>query len=349
MSNTDMRTAVAAAFIDEYGVSEAAAAMVVNLYFTVTSSSGGPEAQQRAFQQALHQTAAQGESWATELIGRMIQKHLSAFRVTYRRALAQGEDPSAALVSEHEMLFAAVVDDVLTLLAAEPRPVPSAFADISCTNARITVTVDPNATTASARVHTSDTSGPAAAAARRANAHLLGERLIVTVPAPKPLVHGDYTFHGGISGFHTVAETSTIEIDVTVPPASGVKLRGRNADLTVHGPLSTLDTETREGAVRAGALGKAKLRTRSGDITIDAVHDEIDGETHSGTMTIGTYHGAAARLVSRSGDIRFTAASGARGTVSATSRSGSVRLRHVAARNGLDVTATSHSGTVTIT
>lgn len=344
-----MRNAVAAAFVDEYGVSESAAAMVVNLYFTVTSSAARPEAQQRAFRQALHQAAAQGESWATELIGRMIQKHLAAFRVTYRRALAQGQDPSAALVSEHDILSETVVDDVLTLLAAEPRPLPSAFADISCTNARITVTVDPNATTASARVHTSDTSGPAAMATRRATTHLLRERLIVTVPAPEPLVHGNYTFHGDISGFNTVADTSTIEIDVTVPPASGVKLRGRNADLTVHGPLSTLDTETREGSVRAGSLGMAKLRTRSGDITIDAVHDGVDSETHTGTITIGTHHGAAARLVSRSGDIRITAASGARGALTATSRSGSVRLRHIAGRNGLNVTASSHSGTVTIT
>ncbi|MFD3422664.1 DUF4097 family beta strand repeat-containing protein [Streptomyces decoyicus] len=346
--------------VNEIGVSEPTAAMAAHLYLAVTSSVEGEDAKAQEFQQALQQVAAQGESWAVELLAKIIEKRLPVYRTTYQHALAHGQEPAAALMRTHSLPIAAA-RDLLTLLTSESgsyqeqRDTPSArpvLANIHLHNGQVTVTIDPTATAASARVHTKDTTGPSAKAAREATIQLVGDELRVTVPEPGPTVIGNsYYFHGGTSfqNFSSggTLNASPIEIDVTLPPGSGLKLRGHNSNLTVNGPLAALDIHTHNGNLRAGTLGKAKIRALNGNSTIDAIQDGIDSETHNGTTNIGTYSGDNARLVTHNGGIHLTASRLAKHQIDARSHNGPITLRGVSGRTDLRVTTTSHHGPIT--
>ncbi|MEU6331510.1 hypothetical protein ABZ851_30165 [Streptomyces sp. NPDC047049] len=376
----DIRSDLTTNFVDEFGVSETSAAMAVHLYLAVTSSVHGEEAQAHEFQRALQQVAAQGEAWALELLTKILEKRLPAYRTTYQHALAHGKEPSTALMRTHS-LPAEAAHELITLFTGESasgdeeqRDAPSArpvMADIQCFNGQVTVTIDPTATVASARVHTKDTSGPSAKAARDATIRLAGDQLTVTVPEPESTLIGNSHFGSGTvfqnvssvgdgmtmtgltmdrngnmtaGGISRAVNASPIEIDVTLPPGSGVKLRGRNADLTVNGPLAALDINTSNGDLRAGILGKAKIRTRNGGSTIDAIQDWIDSETYNGTTTIGTYSGNDARLITHNGGIHLTASRHARHGINARSYNGPITLRGVVGRTDLQVTTKSYNG-----
>ncbi|MFJ8676727.1 hypothetical protein [Streptomyces sp. NPDC093589] len=376
----DIRNELTNQFVDDLGVSEATATMAMHLFLAVTGSVQGEEARGQEFQRALQKSAAQGESWATELLTKMLEKQLPAYRTTYQHALAHGQEPSTALMRTHS-LPAEAARELATIFTGESahgdeeqRSTPSArpvLADINCFNGQVTVTIDPTATAASARVHTRDTDGPSAKAARNATIRLTGDQLRVTVPDPEPTVIGNSHFRGGsvfqnvsfVSGGMTMtgvtidqngnmtvggvsgdANASPIEIDVTLPPGSGVKLRGHNLHLSVNGPLAALDTETHNGILRAGILGKAKIRTHNGNSTIDAIQHDIDSETHNGTTTIGSYSGGAARLVTHNGGIHLTASRHAGGEIYARCHNGSIVLRGVVGRTDLQVTTKSHNG-----
>ncbi|MFB6881235.1 hypothetical protein ACFCY8_10415 [Streptomyces noursei] len=329
----DIRAELTTDFVNEFGVTEMTAAMAAHLFLAVTASVQGEKAQEMEFQRALQQAVTQGESWATEMVAKMLEKRMPA------RESADGD---------------------------KQRDTPSArpaLADIHCFNGQVTVTVDPTATVASARVHTKDSSGPTAKAARDAVIRLVGDRLTVTVPEPEPTVIGNNRFSGGVFQNVTIDENgnitgggiqgtigaSPIEIDVTLPPGSAVKLRGRNPSLTVHGPLAALDAKTYNGKLRAGIIGKAKIRSYNGKSTIDAIQDGIDSETYNGVTTVGTYSGVEARLSTHNGTIHLTASRRAHGEINARTYNGSVSLLGVAGRTDLQVSTSAYNGRVTKT
>ncbi|GGX53017.1 hypothetical protein [Streptomyces noursei] len=374
----DIRAELAADFVNEFGVTEMTAAMATHLFLAVTTSVQGEKAQEMEFQRALQQAVTQGESWATEMVAKMLEKRLPVYRTTYQRAIAGGQDPTTALMRSHSLPIAAA-RELITLFSRESadgdeqRDIPSArpvLADIHSYNGKVTVTIDPTATVARARVHTRDASGPSAKAARDASVRLVDDQLTVTVPDPEPIMASNFNFSSGtvfqnvsyvgqgvtmtgltidengvrIGDMTGAVGSSPIEIDVTLPPGSGVKLRGHNLDLTVNGLLAALDSETHSGSVRAGIIGKAKIHSHSGDSTIDAIQDSIDSDTHNGTTSIGTYGGGEARLVTHSGGIHLTASRHARGKIHTRSHNGPIVLRGVRGRTDLQVTTSSHNG-----
>ncbi|NUH42898.1 NUDIX hydrolase [Streptomyces samsunensis] len=99
--------------------------MATDLLLTIGAST--PEDQvESEFQQAIVQSHAQGESWATEFLHAVIDKR--GYRATYQHAIATDQDPAAELAREH-LLPAAAAAEVVTLLATENTRIT---ADVVC-------------------------------------------------------------------------------------------------------------------------------------------------------------------------------------------------------------------------
>ncbi|MEH0424751.1 hypothetical protein [Streptomyces sp. B21-083] len=240
----------------------------------------------------------------------------------------------------------------------------------------VLVTIDPAATAARVVISTEDTKGPAADAVRRSRITQDGNRLSITVPEVEgsTVVMGNMSFHGGgvnfvqnvtsvgrgqtmtgvtivngrvvsggISGGGTVV--SAIEVRVTLPAGSGVQMNGRNANLTVSGPLAALDYSGHNGNVRTGVVGRIKVRTHNGDTDVEAVTEWADVEGHNGDTEIGSYGGGAARLITHNGNVRLAASPAASGRIEARSYNGNIRL-HGTNRPGLDVQTSTRNGRV---
>ncbi|MYW08592.1 DUF4097 family beta strand repeat protein [Streptomyces sp. SID2563] len=256
----------------------------------------------------------------------------------------------------------------------------SFLADISSPDGAVTVTVDPAATVPSATVRTTDTTGPSADAAQAAAVTLDGDVLHVVVPEVEPTtihtsirdgavyqsttyigpgatmtgvtIDGNGTMHvGDITincgpGARMVTGPSPIEVSVTVPPGSGVRMRSYNASLTIRGALTDLDVETYNGNLSAVTVGRVTGRSYNGSITIAAVQEHADLETYDGDITVTSYSGAAARLVSYNGELRLTATPAAHGRIKARTHNGDIRLRGTTGHDALDVSAKSRNGDV---
>ncbi|MEU1827161.1 DUF4097 family beta strand repeat-containing protein [Streptomyces abikoensis] len=268
---------------------------------------------------------------------------------------------------------------------ATEREAPTArpyLADIHCPDGVVTVTVEPTATAASATVHTDDATGPAADAARNATVKLNGDVLTVVVPKVKATVignmsfqqggavyqnvsfigsgatvngmtidangnvtAGDFHFNGGVpSG--TRSGPSLIEVDVIVPPGSGVKMESYNAPLTVYGALAALDFKTHNGNLAAGVVGRIQVRGYNGDNVIDSVQEWADLETYNGDSEIGSYSGGDAAIVTYNGNIRLTASRNATGRIEARTYNGDISLRGVSGRQDLNVSTKTRNGDI---
>ncbi|WP_274919445.1 DUF4097 family beta strand repeat-containing protein [Streptomyces sp. WZ-12] len=256
------------------------------------------------------------------------------------------------------------------------------LADIKCPDGVVTVTVDPAATVASATVRTGDATGPSADAARNATVKSNGDVLTVVVPKVEATVIGNMSFQGGTvyqnvsyvgpgttvtgvtidaDGNMTVGDArfnggtarggmrigpSPIEVNVVLPPGSGVKMQSYNAPLTVQGALAALDFKTHNGNLTAGVLGRVKVRGYHGDNVIDAVQEWADLETYNGDNEIDSYSGGDAKLITYNGDIRLTASRNASGRIEARTYNGDIRLRGVSGRHDLDVSTKTRNGDV---
>ncbi|MGW2826364.1 DUF4097 family beta strand repeat-containing protein [Streptomyces sp. NPDC001443] len=246
------------------------------------------------------------------------------------------------------------------------------LADITCPDGVVTVTVDPAATVASATVRTKDTSGPSAYAARKATIRLNGDVLTVVVPKTEATVVNNMRVRGGTvyqnvsyvgpgttltgvtidgNGNMTIGGISggghnPVEVDVILPPGSGVKMDSYNAPLTVRGALAALDFKTQNGNLNAGVLGRVKVRGYNGNNVIDAVQEWADLETYNGDNEIDSYSGGEAKLVTYNGDIRLTVSRTANGRVEARTYNGDIRLRGVSGRSDLAVSTKTRNGDV---
>ncbi|KRV47540.1 hypothetical protein AQ490_06490 [Wenjunlia vitaminophila] len=301
--------------VNDLGVSEPTAAIMATLFFRIVSAmpqdQAGPE-----FQRVVVQAAEKGESWAAELVTKMFARQTG-------------------------------------------RPY---LADIACPDGVVRVVIDPAATVASATIRTADTTGPAADAARRATVRLHGDVLTVNVPpvfrqgttvyqnvsyvGPGVTVTGMTIDGNGNMAPGGTAGPSPIEVTVTLPPGSGVRMRSATAPLSIHGAVAALDFETRTGGLTADVLGRVKVHSSTGDIAVSAVQEWADLETRTGSVEIGSYAGGDAKLVTSTGDIRLTASRGASGRISARTRTGDIWLRGVAGRRDLDVAATTGTGDI---
>ncbi|MDJ0345544.1 hypothetical protein QMK19_33910 [Streptomyces sp. H10-C2] len=236
----------------------------------------------------------------------------------------------------------------------------------------VLVTIDPAATVARVVISTKDAEGPSADAVRRTRITQDGNRLSITVPEVEGSnvgvsVYGSGNFiqnvtsvgrgqtmtgvtivngrviSGGISGGSAVV--SPIEVRVTLPAGSGVRMNGRNANLTVSGVLAALDYSGHNGHIRTGVVGRIKVRTHNGHTDADVVQEWADIEGHNGDTEIGTYSGTAARLITHNGSIRLAASPAASGQIEARSYNGNIRL-HGTNRTGLDVQTSTRNGRV---
>ncbi|MCX4598318.1 DUF4097 family beta strand repeat-containing protein [Streptomyces sp. NBC_01549] len=385
MFTDETRDKAAGHFMTEFGVSESTAGMLAFLYLTISESRPEAEAQQE-FERVTRQALQQGESWATEFVQASFGKLLPEYRATYERALTTGRDPATELVRVHTLPAAEASEVVAHLVgeasinttkpgAGQEQEAPTGrpyLADITCPDGVVTVTVDPAATVASATVRTKDTSGPSADAARNASISLNGDVLTVVVPKVKATVINNTHVRGGTvyqnvsyvgpgttgtgvtidgNGNMTIGGISggghnPVEVDVILPPGSGVQMDSYNAPLTVRGALAALDFKTQNGNLNAGVLGRVKVRGYNGDNVIDAVQEWADLETYNGNNEIDSYSGGEAKLVTYNGDIRLTASRTANGRIEARTYNGDIRLRGVSGRSDLAVSTKTRNGDV---
>ncbi|MEV5204900.1 hypothetical protein, partial [Streptomyces sp. NPDC053720] len=205
-------------------------------------------------------------------------------------------------------------------MASKNLPAPAAvgpvLADITCPTGSVRVTIDPAATVARAEVRTDDTTGPSADAVANSRVSQDGQHLTITVPEIEGGVSGftqSVTTRGGgtrvtqvfgnVTGSMTGVTivngqvivggvggtvSSGIEVLVTLPAGSGVRMNSRNADLVVSGVLAALDLDTHNGSLLAGIVGRAKVRGHNGDNDIQSVQEWADIETHNGNTYIGS-------------------------------------------------------------
>ncbi|MGW0955380.1 DUF4097 family beta strand repeat-containing protein [Streptomyces sp. NPDC002545] len=253
-----------------------------------------------------------------------------------------------------------------------PAAVGPVLADITCPMGTVRVTVDPAATVARAEVRTDDTTGPSAHAVANSRVSQNGQRLTIVVPEVEGAaggvtqivtgrgrtrvtqIFGNIT--GSVTGMTIVdgqvitggggAVSSGIEVLVTLPAGSGVRMNSRNADLIVTGLLAALDLDTHNGSLTAGVIGRVQVRGHNGDNDIQAVQEWVDIESHNGNTYIGTYGGGAARLITHNGNVELSAAPSASGRIEARAHNGNVRLRGVSNRPELDVIAKTRNGHV---
>ncbi|MBC9730977.1 DUF4097 family beta strand repeat-containing protein [Streptomyces sp. TRM68367] len=248
------------------------------------------------------------------------------------------------------------------------------LADVTCPSGTVKVTVDPTVTVPSARVRTDDKTGPSADAVRRSTVSLDGDRLTVRVPEIEGVggvtqiintgrgtriyqsagvVYGSVTgvtidgngnmTIGGVSGG---VASSPIEVLVTLPAGSGVKVDSHNAHLEVDGPLAALRMDTHNGHVRAGVVGRARIDGHNGNYTFEAIQESVDIDSHNGHTTIGSYHGSDARVTTHNGTLNLAATPHATGPIVARTHNGSITLRGVRGRQDLDVRTSTHNGSV---
>ncbi|MGW2050797.1 hypothetical protein ACWCPF_37335 [Streptomyces sp. NPDC001858] len=248
------------------------------------------------------------------------------------------------------------------------------LADVTCPSGTVKVTVDPTATAPSARVRTDDETGPAADAVRRSTVSLDGDRLTVRVPELEGVggvtqiintgrgariyqsvggVYGSVTgvtidgngnmTIGGVSGG---VASSPIEVLVTLPAGSGVKVKSHNAHLEVDGPLAALRMDTHNGHVRAGVVGRAKIDGHNGNYTFEAIQESVDIDSHNGHTMIGSYSGSDASVTTHNGTVNLAATPRATGGIVARTHNGSITLRGVRGRQDLDVRTSTHNGSV---
>lgn len=264
-------------------------------------------------------------------------------------------------------------------MTANRLPAPTAAAGpilavIDCPTGFVNIIVDQNIAAPEVAVHTDDTSGPAADAVRNTKISQQGNRVTVTVPdvpgsggitqtattrgGRTTVTQTAGTVYGNITGMtivngrvtvggaSNVTPTSQIRVNITLPAGSGVQMRSYNAGLQVTGPLSALEFDTHNGDLYAGLLGRLKVRGHNGTNEIDAVQEWVDIETHNGTIYIGSYAGAAARLITHNGNVELAAAPSASGRIEARSHNGNIRLRGVSGRSDLDVVTKTRNGHV---
>ncbi|MER0443218.1 hypothetical protein ABR738_01260 [Streptomyces sp. Edi4] len=248
------------------------------------------------------------------------------------------------------------------------------LADVTCPSGTVKVTVDATATVPSAKVRTDDKTGPSADAVRRSTVSLDGDRLTVRVPEIEGVdgvtqiintggstriyqsagvVYGSVTgvtidgngnmTIGGVSGG---VASSPIEVLVTLPIGSGVKVESRNAHLEVDGPLAALRMDTHNGHVRAGVVGRVKIDGHNGKYAFEAIQESVDIDSHNGHTTIGSYSGNDARVITHNGTLNLAATPQAAGQIVARTHNGSVTLRGVRGRQDLDVQTSTHNGSV---
>ncbi|MFE9360330.1 hypothetical protein ACFYPB_40535 [Streptomyces olivaceoviridis] len=249
------------------------------------------------------------------------------------------------------------------------------LADVTCPSGTVKVTVDPTVTTPSATVRTDDKTGPSADAVVRSTVSLDGDRLIVRVPETEGIggvtqvitsrsgrttvFQSAGTVYGSVTGLRidangnmTVGDfsggvaSSPIEVLVTLPAGSGVKVDSHNAHLEVEGPLAVLRMDTHNGHVTAGVVGRAKIDGHNGAYTFDAIQESVDIDSHNGHTTIGTYSGSDARVTTHNGTLNLSVTPRATGRIEARTHNGSIHLRGVRGRQDLDVRTSTHNGSV---
>ncbi|MFY4721449.1 hypothetical protein [Streptomyces sp. LaBMicrA B280] len=281
-------------FMTEYGVSEPTATMVTSLFLTIASTM--PEDQAEAeFQQAVTQSVAQGESWATELVQAAFDKRLPGFRATYQRAISASQDPAVELARRHN-LPAAAAAEVIALLTNGPSPTAAQptgqrtrreapagqpyLADITCPSGLIKVTVDPTATVPSVTVRTDDKTGPSADAVRDSTISLDGDQLTIRVPDTESATGVPQTVTSRDGRTTVYQSVGTVHGSVT-----GVRIV--NGDMYVGDFNGSVPSSPIEVLVTLPAGSGVKASTHNAHLNVTGPLAALRMDTHNGHVTAG--------------------------------------------------------------
>ena len=146
---------------------------------------------------------------------------------------------------------------------------------------------------------------------------------------------------GGMGGFSTDLIRDAIDIEVTVPSGTPLKLNSNTADITVTGRCGSADVACGSSDVTADYVdGDLRLRYGSGDCHIERVTGSVQARSGSGAARFGEVGGALTSACG-SGQLEVGAAHGA---VRFRAGSGSAELRAIYG----DVDLASGSGEISI-
>ncbi|NUH42901.1 DUF4097 family beta strand repeat protein [Streptomyces samsunensis] len=382
----DMRDELAADFMHEFGVSENTATMATGLLLTIASSTTEDQVEpefQQAIVQSHERGESWAAEFVQAMIAKRLPGYRDTYQRAITTGhdpaaeLVREHLLPAATAAEVVTLLAG--ESIPATTAADDRQdqreAPAGrpyLADVTCPSGTVKVTVDATATIPSATVRTDDKTGPSADAVARSTVFLEGDRLIVHVPdvegvggvtqiinrsgGTTRIYQSAGTVYGSVTGVRIVngnvivgdvnGASSSIEVLVTLPAGSGVKVDSHNAHLEVNGPIAALRMDTHNGHVRAGIVGRAKIDGHNGNYTFDAIQESVDIDSHNGHTTIGSYSGSDARVTTHNGSLNLAATPQATDRIEAHTHNGSITLRGVRGRQDLDVRTSTHNGSV---
>lgn len=137
---------------------------------------------------------------------------------------------------------------------------------------------------------------------------------------------------GGFLGSDT-----RLDVQITMPTASGATIRTGSADVTVSGSVGTAHLKSGSGDVRLeSAEGAVLIETGSGEIRVQEARGALKAKSGSGDVVVGSA-AASSSVSTGSGDVRFGSTGG---EVVVKTGSGDLEVAESAA----DVTLTTGSG-----
>ncbi|MGP3953459.1 DUF4097 family beta strand repeat-containing protein [Streptomyces sp. 7N604] len=267
-----------------------------------------------------------------------------------------------------------------TFTGDEQQPGP-VLATVTASAATVWAAVDASVTVPMVRVYCTDADSPYAQAARDTRIQHTGQQLTVTVPAvtapPRTVRHrssmgGTYVSGSGstysfssvgdmhitdgitfgsvngatfVSGGTTVNGHQGIEIELLLPPGSGLKTDTDSGSVHTFGHLAAAKIDATAGSVRLASVGRAEIEAAAGSVRIGTVTEWTDIDTAAGSVTVTHHAGHTARVRAAGGSVTFTIAAEATGTVDVRSSAGSVTV-HGSHRQDMTITAKASAGTV---
>ncbi|MER5617580.1 hypothetical protein [Streptomyces sp. NPDC002215] len=251
--------------------------------------------------------------------------------------------------------------------------------DLSVSNGRINVHVDPTAARATVTAHTAADEGPVADAVNDTKFTEHGNKLTVSVPDGMAGGIGGtnvvqvggatFSFTGTMTGVtvsdddiwiggqHVVANgkvvaeqgtkvggaTGTITVDVVLPVGSSLAVSTKNAETTVRGDLEAIRFDARNGSLQAGGVKVLQAETHNGSVLVDRVDEELEASTHNGSITVGAYNGRRGSARTHNGGVTISATPASSGRLAARTHNGNI---HVRGAGHLDLKTSTHNGRV---
>jgi len=267
----------------------------------------------------------------------------------------------------------------LCVFTSDQQPGP-VLATITASAATVWAAVDDSINVPLVRVYCTDPSSPYAQAARDTSIQHLGHQLTVTVPdarmAPRTMRGSSSAYASGPGNaysFGSIGDMNTtsggvtfgsvngasftsggdavgnghqgIEVELLLPPGSGLKSDTTSGSVLVHGHLAAAKIEASSGSVTLDSVGRAEIEASTRSVRIGTVTEQLDIEASAGSVTVTHHAGHTARVRALAGSVTFTIAAEATGTVDVHSSAGSVTV-YGSDRPDMTVTANTSAGSI---